>query len=629
YLELLIALGAGTARLCGGAKPERTIDFLACFVLGLCVWSLCAWTASALGFGSLKNLRWLTLLLAIPAWMARSRPWIVHVEAQIARHTRNVRFCAGALLGCFLVLFARSATVVGFDGLWYGLRGEYVLVGAGSVFVNEGLVSPVFYFPKLYELLLIPVSALGSNTVIVGMTILTGVMLAAASYEVLKRLGMANVAMRYLMIAAALSVPAVANTMLEVKGDVLAAFLIVFAWIKLGDFLRSRDTAAWLWMAALLLLASQARLTSIPFAAMLFVGSLVGAMVVRPARIAANPAANRTAFVACALALIVTMFVSARTLILTGLPTIGPDPLVRLWEIFGLQLHPPAGTLQWSLPKDWNDIVPLAIDLFFRPQVLEHIVITWVGNLWVWCALLAFVFGLILRSRPIRSREEIVGWSLVAVALGLMFLWGYQVRGGDGNYFIAGLIPAVLLSTLALWRMTDGRTLARNALVGAVAATTLFHFAYSFTSAAWVPGTRGFDLKFGLGARTFRHRGKDLLEHQGIGEIANYLQHHHGVERVVGDVDYMTGFYLPARFEDFMAISFSRPELVKDADLFFDYMKANDIDYFIMPHDKISQAPAWVAPILRTLVARFAADPQVAVIHDRNYDLYDLSRRKR
>ena len=62
--------------------------------------------------------------------------------------------------------------VSGFDPWWYGLRGEYVLVAGGSVFKSLDLVAPVNYYPKLYELLLIPVSGLHDTSVIEGISIM-------------------------------------------------------------------------------------------------------------------------------------------------------------------------------------------------------------------------------------------------------------------------------------------------------------------------------------------------------------------------------------------------------------------------------------------------------------------------
>jgi len=186
YFELAIGLGAFLTRLVGAQKPDSVLGYLRCFVLGLCVWSACAWIASAFGFGTLHDLRWLTLLLLPFALAARSRPWIAFVHERIARMPRAARVSAATLAGWMLVLSARSNLAFDYDALWYGLRGDYVLVGGGSVFASMGLTAPVHYYPKLYELFLIPLSGLGNSSVISGITLLILTLIAAAAWDLLR-----------------------------------------------------------------------------------------------------------------------------------------------------------------------------------------------------------------------------------------------------------------------------------------------------------------------------------------------------------------------------------------------------------------------------------------------------------
>jgi hypothetical protein len=44
------------------------------------------------------------------------------------------------------------------------------------------------------------------------------------------------------------------------------------------------------------------------------------------------------------------------------------------------------GTLRWNWPHESSDDPMLALDLLFRPQFLEHIQISWTGNVWLWLA---------------------------------------------------------------------------------------------------------------------------------------------------------------------------------------------------------------------------------------------------
>lgn len=629
YFEICIGLGALVFRLSGNARPRSIADYVQSFVLGLCVWSVCAWSISAIGLGSLHDLRWMSLLVLVPAIMARSRPWCVFMSQRVDAMPKVARVCAGILFGWFLVQFARSAVAIDFDGLWYGLRGQYVLVGSGSAFASSGLVSPVFYFPKLYELFLIPLSGLGSSTVICGVTLLIGTMLAATSYEILKRLGLKQQAMCFAGVVLCMTVPAIANQLLQSKGDILATLLLAFAWIKASEFVASRNRASLIWFFGLMLLATQARLSAIPFAGAMTIAVALACLLQRPNAMSPTRQETRLAWVGLGLILVTSAFVTARTLLLAGMPTIGPDPLFKLWQILGFHLKYPAGTLHWSYPKDWSDIFPLLTDFLFRPERLGHIEISWVGNVWVWLAVVAGLAFLVLRRRSsLPASMSRIGFGLIAATIMLMLFWGYQIRGGDGNYFIAGLLPAVLLGVAAAWSSVTATTKARIALVTCIGAFSLFQAAYSFMSAAWTPGTRPFDLSFRRGVQEFRSRQHAMLNYSGLSRIGEYLRHQHGTIHVVGYVDKEPGFVLPATFEGLADISYSRPELVGDHALFMKFVISTKVKYLIMPHPghhPTSDGTRYISPMIAKLTQDLATNREIRKIRDTDYDMYDLS----
>ena len=54
-----------------------------------------------------------------------------------------------------LVMAAKTNLISDYDSEWYGLRSSYVLEQGGSIFANLGLAHFVFYYPKLYEALIL------------------------------------------------------------------------------------------------------------------------------------------------------------------------------------------------------------------------------------------------------------------------------------------------------------------------------------------------------------------------------------------------------------------------------------------------------------------------------------------
>jgi hypothetical protein len=264
-------------------------------------------------------------------------------------------------------------------------------------------------------------------------------------------------------------------------------------------------------------------LTAIPFMGVLVLGML--AQTLRSHRHEPECHAPNTRVSAYAFAgtLIVAGFVTARTWLLTGMPTIGPDVLFHLWSALGLHLRDPVGTLEWTWPQDWPGLPGLLVDWLFRPQTMPHIVITWPGNFWLWFAALAIAAS--LAGRGIARRERPV-WPLVAMAATAFVLAtaiGYRERGGDGNYFLAGLVPGILLAANAAFARSEDST--RRAMLACLPAFALFQATYSFVSAGWTPGTRAFDVVL-EGRRQGDGEAVELLEqHQASdsdGEVADW-----------------------------------------------------------------------------------------------------------
>jgi len=629
YFELCIGLGAWAMRLTGNVQPNDIPAYLCSFIIGLCVWSVCAWMLSAFGFGSVRDLRLLTLVLFIPALSTRCRPWLFFVHERVAEMPKRQRACAAILLGWFLIQAARSAVAIDFDGLWYGLRGEYVLVGSGSPFISSGLVSPVYYYPKLYELFLIPVSGLGSSSAITGLTILVSSMLAAAGYEILRRLGTKDAALRLLGVSVCMTLPAIANQMLQSKGDMLAALLLACAWLKAAEFIARRERAPLIWLFALLLLSTQARLSAVPFAVALAAATLLASMIYRKEHKTDAPHALRLAGVALMLAIVVTALLTARTILLAGLPTVGPDQLVKLWLWLGFEFKFPAGTLQWNLAKDWTDTFPLLIDYLFRPQRLGHIVITWVGNVWIWVAVIALLAVGFARRRPqIPVHFAYPGMALILTGIALMFCLAFNNnRGGDGNYFMPGLLAATLLGVAAVLNVTQTLPKARQLLLVGLCFFSLSQAAYSFMSAAWTTGTRTFDLAFNRGVRSLHHKKRAVLDNDGLVHIADYLRSRGTTAHIVGYVDYEPGYCLPGIYEGLEDISFSHRELVDDRTKFLTYVAKTNVEFLIVPHeDHVAKSIAsmYVSPMISKLAREMSENPSTRIVHDVNYDMYEL-----
>ncbi len=632
YLEIVIGLGALVLRLFGRPPPRAARDYLIAFVCGFLVWSGAAWSASALDHGSIRDLRTLTLLLAIPALLGRHSPLVLHLWRARRDLPAADRFWAGLLLGWIAVLYARSNVVFGHDALWYGLRPEYVLAPGRSVFEPLGLASPVHYFPKLYEVFLLPVSALNDSSVIVGMTLAMLALLLIACSQLAQRLDLPRRA-HWPMLALVATLPALANSALYPKPDVAAVLFVLLCADAALAFLRSHSVGAAAWIVTCGLLACTAKLAAIPYVGMLVLATGMAAWRHRHVTAPASPrdvGGTRLALAMLALAMLVTGFVVTRTWLLAGMPTIGPDPLFRIWTALGLQLKPPAGTLEWTRSQDWSDVPALVVDWLFRPQRLPHVVTFWVGNVWLWCALLALAAARVASASP---RRTDVGWPLGALMVtGLVLAVGvrYHVRGSDGNYFLFALVPAIVVAASALFARIATLPRAFAAALACLPVFALFQAGYSFVSAGWSPGTRMLDLDFTRSWHDTRALRWKILRAEGMAEIGRYLAARASeAPRVIGWADEPASFWLPARFEHIATIGFSHPDYVLEADALLAFMAAQGIDYLMLPNSMPESVPPAIAQTLRVAVERLRSDADVRRIDDGRYYLLDLSARHR
>ena len=624
YFEILIGLGAGAARLCGLAPARDVRGYLRLAVAGIVLWSLGAWTLSAFGFGSLKILRLYTLVLAIPAFAARQTPLSVFLARRFATLGGSERAAVAALGAWFLCLAARTNLVSGFDAWWYGLRGEYALVASGSVFKSLDLVAPVNYYPKLYELLLIPVSGLHDTSVIEGVSIAILALFALTCMEILKAFAL-GFRTRVLLTALCVTVPAIANSALSPKADLFAGWVLLLACLDAFTFSREGRTSAALWTIVLFALAFASKLSAPPFIVAIAAGMLGVWLYNGRPRLAEPVSERRFALAIAGAAIVVAALVTARTWILTGVPLIGPEQLVDLFTKLGMTLKPPAGFLSGGPPADLHDMPALLTDQLFRPQRLAHMVISWVGNVWLYLFALALVAAL-LAGKPSAERPRVpVVWSIVLLTgLALLLVYRNIERGGDGNYFVLPIALAILVGGYAALKRLPSGTPTRL-LLATLPLFVVFQAAYSFVSAGWASGTRAFDLDFSKSVLDQRRDSTRIFQAAGIDGIAEYLRAVPGTARGVGYVADAPAFRLDATFETLNFYEYWRREPIETADAFIAYLADHRIDYLVLPQPGKKPLKRPLVESILEAAERLRTMPEVRIVEDSNYELYDLA----
>jgi len=605
YVEFLLLIGAWLRhRFMSPKMPDGSLFFYN-FLIGTIAWIAVLLIASAVGFGRPVDLAAVTVVCAVVAF-AWLRPPLASIRLfrRAWELPRAQRWWTAAFVVWILVLMARSNNTVGFDPLWYGLRPEFVLAPEKSLFDETGLVFPVFYFPKLFELLLLPLSAVPDFSYPIALNVgilgLVGLLVHRLCLDGGARDGLSTAA-----AAVAMTIPAIANSALTPKPDLIASFFVLLSvWLLFRAF-RHRDVNDVLFAASAALLSMQCKLVAIPYVGVLGLSVAVASWWFSR-RHARSPSADG-AFIdwsassglarACCIGAVgLSLVFMWRTWSLTGMPTIGPDPLIQIWTWLGFQFIEPAGTLRWTWPQVWSEVPGVMIDMLFFPSRLSNLVITWIGNIWLSLALFGVYCGWAYRRKFALSVEQSFLFTpLIFCGLLLAFGAKYHSRGGDGNYLIVPLFIAICSAVTCLTQVTERGSTEDRLSLAAMAVSALFHVSFSFANAWWdPPGTRRWDVDLSRSTIDTPERRSAVLAYTGLAEVEQYLHSLPKPLRVVGYVNReVNAFWLSTRFESIETVGYSRPEYIATEAGFLRFLKLAQIDAVIMPIDPTDRPPAY------------------------------------
>jgi len=542
---------------------------------------------SLVGFGSAIELRWLAISVLGTAMLFGGGPQLAWNLAKLIDSSgkRGIAFHATTMT-MLVLLFAKTAVSTDYDSMWYGLIGNRVLVGEGSLFASQGLVAVVHYYPKLYEALLIPLSGIGSISVISGFGIVSWTLTLATVYLITQEMGLRR-RWRPQFIALVATLPALANVSITTKGDAFATWLVCAAIYSMLKF-KTTESPRWFWLCICsALLGTQARLSSIPYALTVLV--ILGAYFYKVVRRDGKGGirkfvVSKSAAIAVA-SLLLVLLVTLRTYVLAGVPIIAPDSFVKVAERFGLHVKFPAGRL--ALPN-WQHL-PVGISLFsylFNPSRYIHVELYWTGNFWLFVPILALMKG--VRSEPLFGRV----WPIALIgALFFIVLFGFrfdQFAGGDGNYFIIPVICLAALGAVLLQGAHKG-VLHQDLQSGLLLLFAVSSAVICLVTGMWGPGTRAFDLVMNRNPLDYTSRQSIELKSVNLAGVASFFRNLPSDSRVIGVAPAPDAWWLPVRYEPVDIISWSRPGLVKSTNDILDFIARDSIRYIIL---RSQHAPA-------------------------------------
>lgn len=506
--------------------------------------------------------------------------------------TRVERLVFAVLFMTVLVMAAKTHLIDDYDSWWYGLRSQYVLAQGGTMFADLGMSHFVFYYPKLYEALILPLCAFPDKSYpacfnLIGYAIL----LFSIHHLALRLAGDRLLAALITLVVGWL--PVLVFSALLVKPDLLSALMMFVAACYLARFVAEGGLGSGAVGAGALALSLACKLTAVPFGGLMAIMSLPG-LYLCLRRSAGHPgAADPEGFsyrhgLVLVLGLAAFLVFTARTYVLTGLPYVAPDFLVTAFKALGLQAHfPYAPFSAIQIGGDWHfDLGSLGIldEAFFDPAALPHIVYSWIGDVFVLTGLLAVcTLPAWRRSREFSRPFLLLGAPLFLFTLFFIVFLGRQ-QGGAGYYYVFPLLLFTAMSAATLRYVPAGpRGWVMAALLIVTAADG---FTWFGSTPQWRGGTAAYSKDLTRSTFTKDQEVHSILEANGLAKIGAPLElaARGGHCTALADGDESLLFNLPCGVESAHTLQAVGSPYLVDSSAMSRYIAEARFDFLVVPN---------------------------------------------
>ncbi|MGG1637084.1 hypothetical protein [Paenibacillus sp. NRS-1760] len=541
YFESIMSIGRSSISFLF-KKKERNLEYLSYFLVGLLIWSFVSIVSSLFGFGGINDLRIVTIILVLISFInGFNTPFVVHIFKKYKTLTKYEKLPASFLLLLILIQFAKSNTLLAneFDSVWYGLRPEAVLVGGDSFFDNLGFLSFVHFYPKLFELFLLPMSNLGSYKYILSVNVMILSILMYLMIYFFKEMKTNKVVSLFYTCLIA-STPVISNMASTAKSDISSTFLLVLGvyyiwnWILETSKPNVNIKSEYLWFATIaFVLSLGGKPTSIVYVPFIILG-LALYIIINKKEFKHNNLINIVGFnlrvfVLFVLSLLVYLGVCYRTYKITGFP-IYPT-LGNLWSHLGFEGKYPhilKNVGEFAASFEIRSFITRWYHMFFDPQPFGHVIMLWIGNLsFLLVGLFILIFGFKIKS--IEKNNFLFLVSPICL-LGIYYATIIP-NGGDGNTYMVPLILGMIgLLTFMHSLLVQYNKMLLISLLLFIPIQTLVMFV---SHPSWSYGMSPVNFTYKDVNNTKEIKNK-MFEYHGLSEIEKYLNNTGSMDRCIG-----------------------------------------------------------------------------------------------
>lgn len=634
----LLVVGGATQRIirAGDWAGGSIRSILRKFIAGVSSWTLGALILSLIGFGTIPHLRIYTIVVTLGSFAAApALPFRAALLRRFEQLSSRERILILLLLLLLLAQFGKINYGIDYDSTWYELRPERVLTGPNSFLDDLKLMHYVYYYPKQFEVLTLPLADLNKGTFIIAANVVLLLISFFALFEMGRSLGL-SISGALLVTALVGSIPAFSNMASSAKTDTLLSVYAYLAALFLWSWCSERRPMDLSYAGAALLGMAGTKISAYAYAPLLAFG-FIATVLLPGSRTApkgefetgSGRAASKGApFIVLGIALLAYCGLTLRTWVLTGLPTMPAFP--DKWMQLGLSIKYPwsaSGFVFSGTPiTNFQEFILYWWQLLFDPKIHGHYVMAWPGNAGVFavCAILILVSLHLIRFGP-QSRFLCACLPIMIGGILTACLVRDPSQGGtDGNYYV---IPIVLTILSGAGILASAPGAVRKVLTLCACGFILVQLPIMFVSHwSWHPGTQAFS--FALNKPLFDQQAaaESRLKSAGAWEIEQYLRKNRR-RLCVGfsDGEESALHMLSCVHEDFEQDGGPFWRIFDTTAGFREYLAWAKPDLFIMPKS-LSYAPSGPTRPIRLVFEELLKNPKITKIESRRFWALDLSR---
>jgi hypothetical protein len=629
-LECLMHTGRAVQRVLrtGDWQDHQIRACLGRFVIGAASWMAGALIFSAFGLGSIPYLRFYTFALAmICGYAAPGTPLITILIRRFEQLHSKDKLLFAFLLVLILTQFGKA----NYGNDFYGLRPERILTGAHSLFDDLKLLHFVYYYPKQFEMLTLPLANLNHGTFIIPFNVVLLALGLLAIFQIARDLNLGRTG-ALLVTGLAGSIPALSNMGSTAKPDTLLSVYAFISVVYLWKWCKERSALDLAYGLAALFGMSVTKITAYAYAPLLAVGFLFVGWWLRHSDKRLAHASNRNigrtaSILVITIAALACAGLVLRTWILTGIPTM--PAFGDQWQMLGLSPKYPwsvSGFVYGGVPiENVKEFLIYFCRLLFNPQGYPHYLMVWPGNagFFASCAI-----AILAAIRALRGRRQ-AGFLLACmpILLGGIFM-ACVVRTPpqgvtDGNYYAVPVVLTILCAA-GMVATTSGRT--RALLTACTFGFILLQLPIMFVSHwSWHPGTQAFSLSLTKPLVDRKAESEARLKKAGAWEIEEYLRRNPRglcVGFSNGEEDAL--HTLSCIHEDFEQSGGPYWPLFASKAAFRRYLDWAHPDLFIMPKN-LSYRPCGPGTPIRLVFEELAQNKDAVRIESESFIALDLS----